>query len=67
MIKGMGKQIYELLVCKVSERVREEKEWHQQGADTELERIRQEVKRKALGLLGTIGLTAEDLAVWQVK
>lgn len=45
----------------------EQKERHQQGADAELERIRQEVKRKALGLLGTIGLTAEDLAVWKVK
>ena len=40
----------------------------QQGeADAELERLRKEVKHKALGLLGTIGLTSEDLAAWKVK
>ena len=35
--------------------------------NAELERIRQEVKRKALGLLGIIGLTADDLAAWKMK
>jgi hypothetical protein len=46
----------------------EQKERHQQGeADAELERLRQEVKRKALGLLGIIGLTADDLAAWKMK
>jgi hypothetical protein len=28
---------------------------------------KQEVKRKALGLLGIIGLTSDDLAAWKVK
>lgn len=45
----------------------EQKERHQQGADAELEHIRQEVKRKALGLLGIIGLTPDDLAQWKMK
>ena len=45
-----------------------QKERHQQGeADAELEKLRQEVKRKALGLLGTIGLTPDDLAAWKMK
>ena len=29
--------------------------------------IKQKVKRKAVGLLGIIGLTTDDLAAWKLK
>jgi copper oxidase (laccase) domain-containing protein len=46
----------------------EQKERHEQGVhDAELDRLKQEVKRKALGLLGSIGLTADDLAAWMMR
>ena len=55
-------------MVEIQKRRREQKERHQQGeADAELERVRQEVKRKALGLLGIIGLTTDDLAEWKMK
>jgi hypothetical protein len=47
---------------------REQKERHQPGeADAELARIRQDVKPRALYLLGIIGLTDEDLAAWKAR
>jgi hypothetical protein len=61
---------WRFLFCQIyyNEIGQEQKERHQQGeADAELERLRQEVKRKALGLRGIIGLTPDDLAVWRVK
>ena len=47
--------------------VRTKRTASQGEADAELEKLRQEVKRKALGLLGTIGLTPDDLAAWKMK
>ena len=51
------------VMAKIEKLRQEQKERHQRGeADANLERMRQEVKRKALGLLGIIGLTPDDLA-----
>lgn len=33
----------------------------------EFERIKQDVKRQALGILGVVGLTFDDLHAWVVK
>lgn len=61
-------EVSEDIKAEIEKLRQDQKERHEQGVhDAELEHIRQEVKRKALGLLGTIGLTAEDLAAWKVK
>ena len=61
-------QIADEIKAEIEKLRQEQKEWHQQGeADAELARLRQGVKRKALGLLGIIGLTPDDLAAWKMK
>jgi hypothetical protein len=61
-------QIADEIKAEIEKLRQEQKERHQQGeADAELERIRQDVKRKGLGLLGIIGLTRDDLAAWKMK
>lgn len=35
--------------------------------DIEIERVRQGVKRQALGILGLVGLSFDDLHVWVTK
>jgi hypothetical protein len=49
-------------IQKLRQEHRERHHWAK--ADTQPERIEQEVKLKALGLLGNIGLTFDALTVW---
>ena len=71
LVAAMKREIVQVrddIMAEIEKLRQEQKERHQQGeADAELERLRQEVKRKALGLLGIIGLTRDDLDAWQVK
>ena len=71
IVAAMKREMVEIadeIKAEIEQLRREQKERHQRGeADAELERLRQEVKRKALGLLGIIGLTEDDLAAWQAK
>jgi hypothetical protein len=71
IVAAMRREMVEIadgIKAEIEKLRQEQKERHQQGeADAELERLRQEVKRKALGLLGIIGLTPEDLDAWKMK
>jgi hypothetical protein len=71
IVAAMRREMVEIadgIKAEIEKLRQEQRERHQQGeADAELERLRQEVKRKALGLLGIIGLTEDDLAAWKVR